>query len=260
MSLDFSDVVSITIPEGSVKGIAINGVAVWGTPKILDRIYITFGTKNNYDVNQTFVDPIITAYYTDGTSANVSALCTSVGGDTSTVGTKLVTTSYTEGGITKTVTYNIYVRSFETIWTGQKNISWTMSSSTVPSSVDVYTDSTLTTGNYRFTYSMSDSSGPPTSPYYFHNGNNTLDKPNNPNTCNGINPSNDLQGILGCVGKKVFSSTPYKYIKLNWDATNHKFVSVAGYSSGTSGGATTGTISLNITKIEKQTGGPTVED
>lgn len=259
MSLDFSDVVSITIPEGSVKGIAINGVAVWGTPKILDRIVRTSGTISNYDIGQTFVDPVVTAYYTDGTSANVSSLCTSVGGDTSTVGTKLVTTSYTEGGITKTFTYNIYVRSFETIWTGQKNISWTMSSSTVPSSVDVYTDSTLTTGNYRFTYSMSSSSGPLTIPYYFHNGNDSLNKPNNPNTCNELNPSNNLQGILGCVGKKLFSSA-YKYIKLNWDATNHKFVLVAGYSSGTSGGATTGSINLNITKIEKQTGGPTVED
>ena len=266
MSLDFSDVVSITIPEGSVKGIAINGVAVWGTPKILDSITIPSNTKTDYDTGNSYIQPLVTAHYTDGSTLDIysntpqyqNLVYDRPTSPFTTVGTYPVNITYTEGGITKTISYTIYIRSFETLWSGTVMLSWNTSSSTVPSPVNVYTNSSLTSGNYRITFGMSNYAGTFSSPTYYKNGTGTTVKPTSPIMFNGLDASTSLERVLGVTGRKLLSST-FKYLSLDWDATNHKFVIKGAYnpSTATSGGSTSGTISITVTKIEHQTGGPT---
>lgn len=265
MSLDFSDVVSITIPEGSVKGIAINGVAVWGTPKILDYITIPSNTKIDYDIGNSYITPLVTAHYTDGTTLDLysnipqyqNLVYDRPASPFTTAGTYPINITYTEGGITKTTSYTIYIRSFETLWNSSATIYWNTSSSTVPSSVNVYSNSSLASGNYRITFSMSNYVGSIGTTYY-KNGTGTSTKPTSPLMFNNLNASTSLERVLGVTGRKLFSTT-FKYISLDWDATNHKFVLKAAYdpSTATSGGSTNGTIYITVTKIEHQTGGPT---
>ena len=67
------------------------------------------GMTQNYQVGDTFsFDGVLTANYSDGNS--VAVLPDEVSSpNMSTVGNKTITLSYTEGGVTKTTTYSIYV-------------------------------------------------------------------------------------------------------------------------------------------------------
>ena len=51
----------------------------------------------------------VTATYSNGSTADVTAATTFSGGNTSSAGTKTVTATYTEGSVTVTATYNITV-------------------------------------------------------------------------------------------------------------------------------------------------------
>ena len=65
----------------------------------------------------------VTAHYANGTTANVTSLTTFSGYDMSTSGTYTVTASYTEKGITKTITYSLTVNKvWTTLWSGTKDI------------------------------------------------------------------------------------------------------------------------------------------
>ena len=68
--------------------------------------------KTLYGVGDTFVNPQVIATYVNGDTEDVSASVTFTGNDTSSVSdSRTVTASYTEGGITKTDTFNIKVES-----------------------------------------------------------------------------------------------------------------------------------------------------
>ena len=72
---------------------------------------ISAPSSERYFVGQTFPGTIqTTATYSDGTTFSVSATVTS-SPNMSTAGTKDVTISYTEGGITKQKTYQINVEA-----------------------------------------------------------------------------------------------------------------------------------------------------
>lgn len=108
MAIDFSQVKAITIPEGSVKKIEINGVTVW-SGKQLVSIAIS-GATTTFNVGNTWVfGGTVTATYSDGTTADVTVDTTFSGYNMSTAGTQTVTATYTESGITATATYNITV-------------------------------------------------------------------------------------------------------------------------------------------------------
>ncbi len=78
----------------------------------------TVPTKTFFKVDGTFsfAGAVVTATYSDASTADVTASCTTNGSTLlSTTGTKDVTVSYTEGGINKTTTYEIKVVNYTTL-------------------------------------------------------------------------------------------------------------------------------------------------
>lgn len=67
--------------------------------------------KTSYVVDEAFVKPTVMATYNDGTEAEVSASATFTGYDLSVAGEYTVNVSYTYGGITRTASYGIKVKS-----------------------------------------------------------------------------------------------------------------------------------------------------
>ncbi len=83
------------------------------TEKILDRIAVT-KSKTSYKVGEqlSLSDAIITAYYSDDTSREVSNYTTNVSEiDMTVVGEKTLTFSYSENGVVKTADVNILVEA-----------------------------------------------------------------------------------------------------------------------------------------------------
>ena len=101
-------------------------------PKTLSSISLhTSNVQTTFTVGDTFnyTGLVVTASYSDSTSSTVTP--TSVSSpDMSTTGTKTVTVTYEEGGVSKTAEYSITVNS-------NPSISWTAPT------IDVYTGSTL---------------------------------------------------------------------------------------------------------------------
>ena len=65
--------------------------------------------KTSYSVDDTFVKPTVIATYNDGSEATVTNEATCTGYDMSIAGAYTVTVSYSYGGVTKTITYEINV-------------------------------------------------------------------------------------------------------------------------------------------------------
>ena len=76
----------------------------------------------------SFAGAVVTATYSDASTADVTESCTTDGStQMSTAGTKTVTVTYTEGGVTKTDTYTMYVKVMYTLDTAAiiaKNEKW----------------------------------------------------------------------------------------------------------------------------------------
>ena len=70
--------------------------------------------KKEYFVGDTFVKPIVTATYSDGTNTDVTEHVIFSGYDLSILGTQTVTVSYAEGDITQETTYNITIHPADT--------------------------------------------------------------------------------------------------------------------------------------------------
>ena len=73
-------------------------------------------TKGQYQIGEALdkTGLKVTAYYSDSTNADVTASCTLTGFDSSTAGEKSVTVSYTEGSVTKTVAFSVWVINNQT--------------------------------------------------------------------------------------------------------------------------------------------------
>ena len=81
--------------------------------KVLESISIqTPASKTEFVVGETFSHDGIAVYahYNNSDTANVTGSCVFSNPDMTTAGQKVVTISYTEGGVTKTVTYTITVK------------------------------------------------------------------------------------------------------------------------------------------------------
>ena len=83
------------------------------------------GQKTEFTVGDAFTHDtaVVTATYNDNSTKNVTASATFSEPDMSTAGTKEVTVSYTEGGVSKSTSYNITVSEAAT---GVKTLSMTM--------------------------------------------------------------------------------------------------------------------------------------
>lgn len=109
MAIDFSQVKTITIPEGEVTKIQINGVTVWENIPVLVSITIS-DQITSIDRGSEFVfGGTVTANYSNGTTADVTSSATLDGYDMSNSGTYTVTVSYTENDITVNATYELTV-------------------------------------------------------------------------------------------------------------------------------------------------------
>lgn len=83
--------------------------------KTLSSIEVS-NAKTSYTAGDSFVAPTVIATYSDNSTAPVTA--TFSGYNMNTVGTQTVTVSYTEGGVTKTTTYEITVSAATVAVTG----------------------------------------------------------------------------------------------------------------------------------------------
>ena len=110
--------ISFTMPEHDVEiCIMVETEAV-----VLDSISIS-GYTTEYSVNDLFeFDGVVTAFYSDGTDEEVEPTDVSEP-DMSTSGTKEVVVSYTDGGVTKTASYNISVGEATISLSGRFNYS-----------------------------------------------------------------------------------------------------------------------------------------
>ena len=100
--------VVVSYTEGGVTKTASYNIVV-SNP--LNALAAT-GVKTAFNFGEQFSlgsDAVVTATFHDGSSKNVTAQVTNNNPDMSTAGTKEVVLSYTEGGITKTCSYNITV-------------------------------------------------------------------------------------------------------------------------------------------------------
>ena len=99
---------SITI-TGDVTLTAVYG-DITVDPVVLNSITLSGTYPTTFEVGDTFSYEglVVTAHYSDSTSAVVTGFTVS-SPDMSTAGSKTVTVSYTEGGVTKTATYQITV-------------------------------------------------------------------------------------------------------------------------------------------------------
>ena len=98
----------IACPSGSYSKCDSIQISLAAATKTLESI--SFSTvKTSYTVGDTFVKPIVTAYFNDDSVADVTSQATFTGYDMSTAGTQTVQVSYTYEGITQYDTFEITV-------------------------------------------------------------------------------------------------------------------------------------------------------
>ena len=115
------DLATVSVVTGSGQ-ITVENKSTTG---ILDKITVD-KTKTSYTVGDKLnVDDIaVTAVYTDGTKKTVSGYSTNVSAiDMSTVGKKILTVSYTEGGVTKKTDIDIQVKASESVNNAKLTVS-----------------------------------------------------------------------------------------------------------------------------------------
>ena len=107
-----SDVTNIKFVHSGTSGSLYFGtVSVTGeaaATKTLSSIAVS-SNHRSFTVGGTFVKETVTATYSDSSTADVTNSATFSGYNMNTAGTQTVTASYTEGGVTKTATYQITV-------------------------------------------------------------------------------------------------------------------------------------------------------
>lgn len=106
-------------------GLVFNMVDGGGGIKLSAIDVITAPAKTIYTVGETF-DPagmVVEATYTNGSTANVTGYTCSPT-TLNTVGTQAITVSYTERGVTKTVTLTVTVESLPAVGTALNDYSW----------------------------------------------------------------------------------------------------------------------------------------
>lgn len=160
--MDFSTIKQIVIPEGIVKKIEDgDGNIIWQkqSAKILQSIVLS-GQTTSLNRGAAFsFGGTVTAHYSDGSTADVTADTTFSGYNMSTAGTYTVTASYTEGSTTATATYSLTVnKAYSTIWSGsvwaKRTTSGDSNKFSTSTTSSFYTLPTAYT-KFRFTFTIS---------------------------------------------------------------------------------------------------------
>lgn len=134
------------------------------TPKTLESIAIS-NEKTEYTVGDTFVKPIVTATYSDGSTANVTNSATFSGYDMSKAGVYTVKVEYSEGGVDVYTEYDINVTASEaTSITATVNKNFYVGETISKSNITVKDnlDNTITDytfESYQYTYTDAASGG-----------------------------------------------------------------------------------------------------
>lgn len=199
---------------------------------------------------------VVTATYSDSSTADVTSSTTFSGYDMSTAGTYTVTANYTENGVTKTATYQLTVtKAWSQIWSGSKTISWGTSSS-IPSTtyVSIVNPNVSGSQQFRITFTMSFGGSRPSgySDKYYLNGSQTNSKPGSPQSITIATGSNALKRI----GLMCGSSSSGKYLALNYrpystPEYNHPGFYLNAYYSAGSSTASGRSLTMTVTKIER---------
>ena len=168
--------------------IKISGVAkvyvgtqlVYQNAPVLTSITLSnFVTSYNTYAKFTFTGTV-TAHYSNGTTANVTSACTHTNPNMTSAGTKAVTVTYTENGVTKTASYNITVsKAWRTIYnnsSGKRVLSYSNSSTSagtwtkggVPANISSHTE------QIRINYTATWSGGVSTGTFKWNNGGNPV--------------------------------------------------------------------------------------
>ena len=103
--------VTVSYSEGGATRTAQFTVIV--NAAILTRIDVTPPGKTAYNKGEAFSanGMVVTATYSDGTTKNVTSSCSTSGFDSSASGTRTITVSYTEDGITRTAQFTVSVNA-----------------------------------------------------------------------------------------------------------------------------------------------------
>lgn len=217
MAIDFSQVKTITIPEGDVKSISIGGVVVWAAAPagpVLTSITLA-GYNTSLNINSNFLyGGTVTANYSDGSTADVTLATTFSGYNMSTAGTQTVTASYTEGGVTQTATYQLTVvkpASWHTIWSGSLSITSSNFASTAAG--------TGTTPRIRVTFSGMDASASGGTVSYTVNGTSQSTKPTSPKDITITSTSGST--VLGASAETRYESASARLTRANKTDTNN---------------------------------------
>lgn len=128
MAIDFSQVKSLTIPEGSVKQITDSqGNILWKEQSARTLVSIAVsGYTSSINRGTTWVfDGVVIATYDDSSTANVTSACT-FQGPGAPAGTYACYAYYTEGGVSVTspAFYITVNKTWSTLWSGSQKIGY----------------------------------------------------------------------------------------------------------------------------------------
>ena len=255
MSTTGTKTVTLTYTENGITATTTYNITV--TAVVLTSITLS-GQTTSLNRGAAFsFGGTVTAHYNNSSTANVTSSTTFSGYNMNTAGTYTVTASYTEGGVTKTATYQLTVNKVWTqLWSGSKTISWT-SSSSAPADVTVYSNSSLpNTSDIRITFTMSNAPGGGSAGQYLktwqtarNNASNyTTTKPTSPLRGSSFNPNT----MYYCLGVCNYTSSTYggQQLFLIWGGSSDKKFYLHAVSS-SSQYASSKTISITVTKIER---------
>ena len=137
---------SVTITYGgksTTQAITVNAAA-----KTLSSISVS-GQKTSFAVNSSFsFGGTVTATYSDSSTADVTSSATFTGYNMSNTGNQTVTVSYTEGGKTKTTTYQITVSAYRTVMEEAYGVIGTITYTSDEEVISVNSLSTAASGGY----------------------------------------------------------------------------------------------------------------
>ena len=102
--------ITVSYTESGITKTATFSVTI--SPATLSSIAVsTMPTKTTYNINENLSTSgmTVTATYSDNSTKDITSSCTYNGFDSTTAGTKMITVSYIESGITKITTFNVDV-------------------------------------------------------------------------------------------------------------------------------------------------------
>ena len=126
MSSAGTKTVSVTYSENGVSRSASYNITVSSAPITLSSITLSGSYKTSFIVNETFVynGLVVTAHYSNNSSKTVTPTSVTTP-DMSTTGSKTVTVTYTEGGVSRNASYTISVTQPQTVTLSSISLSGT---------------------------------------------------------------------------------------------------------------------------------------